>query len=54
LRGSFGFTETEVRIAYDSTNRGGVIHVSHYCSPLERMPDQHDAAHSKRTPTSPR
>ncbi|KAJ4156587.1 hypothetical protein NW754_008219 [Fusarium falciforme] len=25
LKGSFGLTETEVKIAYDSTNRGGVI-----------------------------
>ncbi|UPL02227.1 hypothetical protein LCI18_013161 [Fusarium solani-melongenae] len=25
LRGSFGLTETEVRIAYDSTSRGGVL-----------------------------
>ncbi|KAJ3457680.1 hypothetical protein MRS44_014821 [Fusarium solani] len=36
LRGSFGFTETEVRIAYDSTNRGGVIH--HTVNGPRRLP----------------
>lgn len=54
LRGSFGLTEIEVRMAYETTGRGGVILVSDYSSPLERMPDQHHVAHSGRSPTSPR